>query len=182
MSPQAPPQPSPNSQAPNPLGPEPLPPGPPEEEFWDKYSKHLEFPLSAFAAIFLHVLVGALLIFILVPLVFVEPGGMDDEGLGSAGSGGDESDLKPTPDPFKQTDPTPMIPNIPDPIPMPTTLTDPTAGALPIPKSGEPPKVRERGAGKEQGRGFDDSKGKGPGGSGADSTRARSLRWTMRFR
>src|SRR5437763_1278525 len=134
MSPQAPPQPSPNSQSPTAqLEPEPLPPGPPEEEFWDKYSKHLEFPLSAFAAIFLHVLVGALLIFIhvrlmnqcddksSVPLVFVEPGGMDDEGLGSAGSGGDESDLKPTPDPFKQTDPTPIIPNIPDPISMPTT-------------------------------------------------------------
>ena len=75
--------------------------GPPEEEFWDRYNKRLEFPLSTVSAVLLHVLVGAVLVFILVrlmekedrsdvPLRLIAVGGLDDAGDGSAGSGGDD--------------------------------------------------------------------------------------------
>jgi hypothetical protein len=89
--------------------------GPPEEEFWEKYSKHLEFPLSSVGAILLHVLVGAFIVFVLfrlanmnvdrgaVPMKLIEPGGFDDEGEGSAGSGGVETPLAEGNDnPFKK--------------------------------------------------------------------------------
>ena len=47
-----------------PIDPTVIPDGPPEEEFWDRYNKRLEFPLSTVTAIFLHVLVAAFLVVI----------------------------------------------------------------------------------------------------------------------
>ena len=37
--------------------------GPPEEAFWDKYNKRLEFPLSTVSAVLVHVLIGAVIVF-----------------------------------------------------------------------------------------------------------------------
>src|SRR5205823_1798994 len=86
--------------------------GPPEEEFWERYNKRLEFPLSTVSAVLLHILVGAVLVFILyrlmhqedrsdVPLRLIEVGGLDDAGEGSVGSGGQE-------DPYIKNDGDPL--------------------------------------------------------------------------
>ena len=37
--------------------------GPPEEVFWEKYNKRLEFPLSTVSAVLVHVLIGAVIVF-----------------------------------------------------------------------------------------------------------------------
>jgi hypothetical protein len=154
--------------------------------------------------------IGALLVFILyqmslredrsdVPLKLIEVGGLDDFGDGSAGSGGEE-------DPFIKADGDPvksLLDSVPDPnklseirddIRQTIKYIDPTTGNLPISdanalayKSLEE-SVRKKllgvrqGSGDEQGTGFDGSAGKGPGGTGADSTFGRNLRWTLRFK
>ena len=79
--------------------------GPPEEAFWDKYNKRLEFPLSSVAAVLLHVLIGAVVVFGIfqlmnrdddksgVPVKLVDLNGLDDGGMGSAGIGGQDEDV-----------------------------------------------------------------------------------------
>src|SRR5262245_8433208 len=78
--------------------------GPPEEVFWEKYNKRLEFPLSTVSAILVHVLIGAVIVFGIFHLmdreadrasVAMKPAdimGLDDGGQGSAGSGGQSDD------------------------------------------------------------------------------------------
>src|SRR3954464_8149415 len=77
----------------------------PEEDLWERYNKRLEFPMATVATVFLHVVVGALLVYVLVGLMdsgedrsnpdlkLMQVGGLDDTGEGSAGSGGSDSDL-----------------------------------------------------------------------------------------
>lgn len=193
MSTQAPPQPD---QTPRPVEDDLVLPPPPEEEFWEKYNKRLEFPLGAVGAVLFHVLIGAGLIYLLavligsgedrsgVPLVLVDAGGLDDAGDGSEGSGGqDEPLLTNNSDPFAPTEASPTITDLPDPKDVPNlpNLDDPGKN-LPVPKGSPTPRKTEQGQGKEGGRGYDGTKGKGPGGSGADSTRARNQRWTIRFK
>jgi hypothetical protein len=183
--------------------------GPPEEEFWDKYNKRLEFPLATVATVLIHVLVGALLVFILVrlmdkgedksgvPVKLVDMTGLDDAGLGSAGSGGvDEPVFRRDGDMLKAA-----IDSLPDPSKLPEIkenikqsikYLDPT-GNLPISDANAAAyasldeNVRNKllggrqGAGKGGGSGYDGTKGKGPGGSGADSTLGRNMRWVLRF-
>lgn len=200
-------QPAANTQAAAKASP-PVISGPPEEEFWERYNKRLEFPLSAVSAVLLHVLVGAVLVFILVRLMdkedrseatlkLIEVGGLDDIGDGSAGSGGIE-------DPFVKAEGDPatdLLKSLTDPSKMPEVddvkqtikYLDPE-GNLPISNSNVAAyadldkKVRDKllggreGAGDQKGRGYDGSAGKGPGGTGADSTFGRNLRWTLRFK
>lgn len=185
--------------------------GPPEEtDIWERYNKRMEFPLATVAAVFLHVVVGAILIYVLVGLMdsgedrsnpklqLLSVGGMDDAGEGSAGSGGKEN-----PDIIKDVDP---FQGVKDVLPTPEALADAKAeiskilpdatGNLPIAApnvaaySQLDDAVRnkllgvgsQKGQGNGAGRGEDGSQGAGPGGTGSDSTRARGLRWVLRFR
>lgn len=181
-------------------------PTPPEEEFWEKYNKRLEFPLSTVSAVLIHVLVAATLIFVLVrlmkdddrssvPLTLVE-GGMDDAGDGSPGSGREQ-------DPLYQSDKNAFaeqLKALPNPDALPaikenlkkillddtgdTPIADNNAAAYGAVSDDLAKKLlgAKKGSGGSAGSGDDGSKGTGPGGAGASSTRARSLRWVMRFR
>lgn len=153
----------------------------PQAEFWERYNKRLEFPLSTIAAVLLHVVVGALVVFILarlmgnapdrasVPLILVQDDGEDDTGRGTAGDGGErEPVLAPTKDPFPPNDSAPLpptLPNVSGPAP-----ELPGPAPLPPPGGGQQPR---QGVGK---------KGPGKGGAGDDTTRARNQRWTIRFK
>ena len=181
-----------------------------EEDVWEKYNKRMEFPLAAVAAVLLHVLVFALLIFVLVGLMggedksgpelkLMQVGGLDDSGEGSAGSGGQENpdrdaDVNPvtaaeksfaTPEALAEAkaDLSKLV------------LDDPN-GKLPI----SAPNAQaykdlnksiaekllgvggKKGSGPGAGSGDSGEAGNGPGGTGADSTRARGLRWVLRFK
>lgn len=180
--------------------------GPPEEEFWERYNKRLEFPLSTVSAVLLHVLVGAVLVFVLVrlmnrdeppqvPLKLIEVAGLDGEG--SAGSGGvDDPFVKADGDPAKAlldslSDPS-KLPDVTD-VKQTIKYLDPE-GNLPASNSNIAAladldkKLRDKllgqreGSGTQKGTGHSGEAGKGPGGSGADSTIGRNLRWTLRFK
>ena len=160
-------------------------------------------------AVLVHVLGPALLIFILVglmphgddkggvPVKLVALDGLDDSGDGSSGSGGVE-------DPFIKADgdPDKALDSLVDPAKLPDVkenmqktikYLDPT-GNLPISDANAAAysslneSVRKKllgqrqGSGNEEGSGFDGSKGKGPGGTGADSTLGRNMRWVLRFK
>jgi len=183
--------------------------GPPEEEFWEKYNRRLEFPLSTVAAVLFHVLVLVCLYFLWdamsrgtdrsqvpVKLINVE-GGTDDVGEGSAGSGGQADPLaEGNPDKLKAAQdqlPTPdQLPEVMQDIRK--IAIDDANGNLPIsPSNAGAYKMldenlrkkmlgSQKGAGPGSGKGFDGTPGSGPGGTGADSSRARSLRWVLRFR
>lgn len=183
--------------------------GPPDEEFWEKYSSHLEFPLSTVGTILLHVLAAAFIVALFglanrgtdrsgVPLKLVDVGGFDDFGQGSEGSGGKEDpiaegkknpfkdvekELLPTPDalPQAQADIKDLLKNI-DPN-SDIAVANQNAAAYSLLDKALQEKMLgvQRGAGPGDGRGFDGTQGKGPGGTGSDSTRARTMRWVLRF-
>lgn len=189
-----------------------LPDGPPEEEFWERYNKRLEFPLATVGTVLLHVLIAAVLVMFFlglfggkkdrsdVPINLVpDMGGLDDTGEGSAGSGGVE-------DPLKDSNKSALeeqLKVLPNPAELPTikenlreSLKFDNEGNIPISDFNAPAysmldkSLQEKllgigakkGAGPGAGSGDDGTKGTGPGGTGANSTRARSLRWVMRFR
>ncbi len=187
-------------------------PGPPEEEFWERYNRRLEFPLSTVTAVMVHVLVAAVLIFVLVKLMDKEAdrssvpvklvdieGGVDDEGGGMRGSGGTEDPLvRANSNPWeaaKQLLPSPeMLPQVKEDLRK--ILLDDPKGDLPISDANAPAyhdldkALRDKllgigakkGSGPGAGTGSEGTPGAGPGGTGANSTRARSLRWVLRFR
>ncbi len=186
-------------------------PGPPEEEFWERYNRRLEFPLSTVAAVMIHVLVAAVLIFVLVklmdqgedrstvPVKLVDVAGMDDFGEGSSGGGGIEDPLvQANSNPWKAAErllPSPdVLPQVKEDLRK-IILDDPN-GDLSISDANAPAyqdldeQLRKKllglgakkGSGPGAGSGDDGTPGAGPGGTGANSTRARSLRWVLRFR
>lgn len=159
---------------------DPVPPQLPEEEFWEKYNRRLEFPLSTVGTVFLHVMVAAGLFLVLnyliakpenkegVPMSFVDAGGLDDTGDGSEGGGGDESVIA-----ISGEQPVVNLDTIPDPsIPNPTENQPNTK--LPDPTSASNAKDKSAFATK----GGQGTKGTGPGGSGKDLSRARQENWT----
>src|SRR5262249_11428574 len=118
----------------------------PQEEFWGRYNKRFEFPLSTIAAVLIHLGVVALLMLILVHLmngshqnggvpILTAPGrGWEDGGEGRAEDGGEheprkeksgdpwESSLDPLPDPEK-------LPEVKDNL---RKLIEDETGAMPI--------------------------------------------------
>lgn len=183
---------------------------PPEEEFWERYNRRLEFPLAAVAAVLLHVIVFVVLVFGLLSLLsgdaspnpkleLVAVGGLDDSGEGSAGSGGN-----PDPDLIKDVSPEQNTKSI---LPTPQAIADAKenikkivledpSGQMPVaaPNAAAYSQLDEslrkkllgigsqKGSGPGAGRGDTGEAGNGPGGTGADSTRARGLRWVLRFK
>lgn len=183
---------------------------PPEEEFWERYNRRLEFPLAAVAAVLLHVIVFVVLVFGLLSLLagdespnpkleLVAVGGLDDAGEGSAGSGGN-----PDPDLIKDVSPERTAKDI---LPTPQAIADAKenikkivledpSGQMPVaaPNAAAYSQLDEslrkkllgvgsqKGSGPGAGRGDSGEQGAGPGGTGADSTRARGLRWVLRFK
>lgn len=183
---------------------------PPEEEFWERYNRRLEFPLAAVAAVLLHVIVFVVLVFGLLSLLsgdsspnpkleLVAVGGLDDSGEGSAGSGGN-----PDPDLIKDVSPERTAKDI---LPTPQAIADAKenikkivledpSGQMPVaaPNAAAYSQLDEslrkkllgvgsqKGSGPGAGKGDSGEQGNGPGGTGADSTRARGLRWVLRFR
>lgn len=185
--------------------------GPPPEEFWERFNKRLEFPLSTVSAILIHVLIGGLIVFGIfhlmdqeadksgVPVKLVDLNGLDEGGLGSEGGGGstDEAIVR-----SKDEGTRALIDSLPDPSKLPEirenirkTIVniDPT-GTLPISDANAAAlasldkSIRDKflgarqGSGADSGEGYDGSKGKGPGGTGADSTLGRNMRWVLRFK
>ena len=183
---------------------------PEEEDVWERYNKRMEFPLAAVAAVLVHVVVFSVLVYVLVGLMggedrsgpdlkLMRVGGLDDSGEGSVGSGGQEN-------PDREADVNPVTAAEKS-FPTPEALAEAKAdlskivlddpnGKLPI----SAPNVQaykdleksiadkllgvggKKGSGPGAGSGFDGTPGKGPGGTGADSTRARGLRWVLRFK
>ena len=180
---------------------------PGETIFWEKYNQRLEFPTSLAIATLTFSLMIFLGIFVLafltggkdkssIPIRLVE-GGEDDEGQGSPGSGGFEDPLKkgeaaPKPEDFAVL-PQQDLPKVQEDLKNAIALDDPNATASISEEkihayAALDDAIREkligqqRGQGPGAGRGDTGQFGKGPGGDGADSTRARSLRWILRFR
>lgn len=184
--------------------------GPPEEEFWEKYNKRLEFPLSTVSAVLVHILIGAVIVFGIFQLmdseadrsgVAMKPAdimGLDDGGQGSAGSGGEEDPIIRRMDEGARDRITSFIdpkqlPEVRDNIRKTIINIDPE-GKMPISDTNAAAlasldkSIREKflgareGAGSEKGTGYSGEAGKGPGGSGADSTLGRNMRWVLRFK
>jgi hypothetical protein len=172
----------------------------PEEAFWDKYNKRLEFPLSTVAAILLHVLIGAVIVFGIfrlmnsksdraaVVLQAADIVGFDDGGRGAPNQGGEPDPAIRRPDGGAlMKSPTPVepksLPEIKIDIRKRIEHTDPD-GKLPISDSNAArladlhKSILDKFLGAPRGSGPGDRSG----GTGADSTLGRNLRWVLRFK
>jgi hypothetical protein len=181
---------------------------PSEHTFWQRYNPHLEFPTSWLIAVFALSLIAFVLVILIpnlvshtdkksVPIRLVD-GGFDEAGDGSAGSGGVENplavgDTTPTMQDQKALTLPKELPEIKDEIRKDYQFDDPTAN-MPLPDEkaaayGSLDKTlrdkllgSKRGNNGGPGSGDTGQNGSRVGGTGADSTRARSLRWILRFR
>lgn len=185
---------------------------PSEATFWQRYNAHLEFPTSLLFGIFsLSVIFGFIVLVLVaamaggkdkksVPIRLVEAG-FDDEGAGSAGSGGvtdpinlAKTEAAPQQKDFEQLPLPNELPQVREDIQKKIQIEDPSAT---LPLSDEKAASygaldqalrdkmlgigQKRGAGGGAGSGDSGQAGTGPGGTGASSTRARALRWILRF-
>jgi hypothetical protein len=179
------------------------PDAPSENAFWQHYNSRLELPTSGLISLLTHVLIlgtVATLYFVInssaedkesVPIRLVE-GGDDDAGLGNADArGSDEPLVKgdnssptmadvaalalPTDLPQVQKDFTKIVqldPNL-------ATVNPPSEKAPAYAKLSDALQKKLLPVGSPQGRGGNSD---GPAGIGSDATKARSLRWIMRFK
>jgi hypothetical protein len=183
-------------------------PVPPEGTFWQRYNQNLELPTSVLISVLALSLGFMLIVFVIwaamtgpdrtpVPIVLGE-GGPDEFGMGSPSEGG-------TPEPITigqsatQADlermdlPKDQLPQVKDDLQKVINVEDPLADVS-IPDSFAAAyatldkELRDKMLGVGQKRGTpgagtgDTGQGTGVGGTGNDSTRARSLRWVLRFR
>lgn len=184
-------------------------PQPPHQDFWDRYNRRFEFPISTVAAVLFHAVVAALLMFVLfqlmnrspsssgVPVTLVPELGDDADGDGSPGSG-EESDprLKANDNPWAAAN---LLQPNPEKLPqieagLRTLLEDPNGKIAISPANLTPYEDLDetlrklllekpganKGKGPGAGKGDAPQKDDGPGGV-ANSTQARSLRWVLRF-
>lgn len=177
-----------------------------EPPFLKKYNERLEMPISFVSSVFMYTTAIAAIIFFsnflfkkpvkpAIPIMAVD--GMDETGVGSLGSGGVAEPLaagfaKPTPEDFSKF-------NLPTPLPQvkqelldkihitdpDVTIPDTEAAALGSLDQALRDKMlnfgQQKGDASSTGSGASGQVGSGPGGFGSDSTRARSMRWVMRF-
>jgi hypothetical protein len=184
--------------------------GPPESTFWQRYNQHLEFPTSLLISV-LALSLGFMLIVLVVwaamrpadtkpvPIVLGE-GGPDDFGAGSPdGKGGADNPTvvgdfaQPTAADYEKILPREQLPEVKNEIKDVLRIDDPTSEvAISDEKAAAfrslDDELRNKLLGIGQNKGAkgpgkgSDGQGAGPGGDGVDSTRARSLRWVLRFR
>jgi len=183
-------------------------PEPGEATFWQTHSPRFEMPISFTTAAFLLAGMFALMLALFfasnigpkqdsVPIALSDAGD-DDGGDGSQGGGGEPDPIaigfSPPTEQDRQALPHPdEIPEIQKDIAEQLKIEDPDS-AIPL-SSTKPPEystfdkaIRDKllGLGSQKGtpggpgKG-DDAEGTGNGGKGASSTRARSMRWVMRF-
>lgn len=188
-----------------PTKPEPGGPTEPgENTFWQTYNSNLEFPLAWAISIFLHgALIATLAVVLLwamtgkedktpVPIRLVE-GGSDDSGEGDLMAGGvpdpltigqaspTESDFSALPLPNEQT-----LPEITQDFQDKIKLDEDLATVKITPEkaaayAGLSEAIRDKLMPFGQDKGTRPGTKSGPQGTGADATRARSLRWVLRF-
>ena len=189
----------------------------PDPSFWRTYSPHLELPISALTSIFVHVLMLAVLVGLLlvamqgpdtkpVPIAMAE-GGMDESGFGSPGSAGGADKLasdKPaevTPQDIAALPLNKPLPDVKEDLTKAIAIDDPSAvvpltdekaaafGALDEDLQKKLLEFGKRGSGQGSGSATGAGQGTGPsgqegvgiGGTGTDSTRSRTIRWTLQF-
>lgn len=183
---------------------------PDEKVWWNTYSPRFEMPISfSGSALVLASFLGLLVLVLFIayniggkpkgPTQIAMVDGDDESGLGTAGSGGNPDPIvtgesAPTAQDFANVLPNPdlTLPEVREELRKQIQLDDPNA-QLPI--SSEKAaglmaldeEIRKALLGQKKGAGGpnaegDQGTGKGKGGTGADSTRARSLRWIMRFK
>jgi hypothetical protein len=185
--------------------------GPPESTFWQRYNQHLEFPTSLLISV-LALSLGFMFIVLVIwaamrapdtspiPIVLGE-GGLDDFGDGSPSPDGGVANpvvsgqfTPPREEDYAKVLPKDQLPEVKNEIKDVLKIDDPTAdiaisdeaaaryGALDEELRNKLLGIgQKKGSGPGPGQGTDPS-GTGPGGDGKDSTRARSLRWVLRFR
>lgn len=186
-------------------------PAPDEKTFWQTYSPQYEFPISIVGAIFLLTFLFAMTavipyLFVTfhripdrtpVPMVGIQ-GGVEDGDEGGSGGGG-----VPEPEPIAQTAPSEQdfaalpdresIPEVQKEIQKRIAIDDPNGAVTVSPEKAAGLATLEKslrdklaGIGGKKGTPGGPTAGPGTGtgaaGNGANGTRARSLRWVLRFR
>jgi hypothetical protein len=183
--------------------------GPPESTFWQRYNQHLEFPTSMLISV-LALSLGFMFIVLViwaamrapdtspVPIVLGE-GGPDDFGDGSPTDGGVENPLAigqyaPKDEDYSKILPKEQLPEVKNDLKQILDVDDPLADVAISDEKAAAYKAldeqlrnqllgigQKKGSGPGPGQG-NDGQGSSVGGTGSDSTRARSLRWVLRFR
>ncbi len=169
-----------------------------DQQFWTRYSPRYEMPISYTASALVIALLAGLLALVLMVPVFSRPKpaaqigyiGEDMVGAGSEGATGAAepnaaNNPEPKPDPIREVEPNPVekLPPVKD-EPARDIVTEPNADT---PKPDAARKlndaIQSRLDGNQKGGSAgNDKAGTGPGGPGADSTAARSLRWVITFK
>jgi hypothetical protein len=185
---------------------------PDEKTFWSTYSPRFEMPISyTGSALIIASFVGLLAVILYLSTYFgkespgavmsMVDGGDDAFGAGKAGDGGVENPITigqntPTPEDIANILPTPdlTLPEVTENLRKDLKLDDlnaqiPIASENAAALAALDKQLRDKllGIGQQKGSGGrnvkgDGGDGPGDGGTGADSTRARSLRWIMRFK